>query len=137
MFVPSVSSRTICTLVVVAVLLLITATTYHLGLADDLLESAPWTRPDDFRPPPPPPPPPQYLDGDHSGSQHNSGSNLNNFQGPVSTLPLGTKVIGLVFYGRRELVRVLDCYLKVRVHLRMLLTQAYDSRVALLTFENA
>jgi hypothetical protein len=29
------------------------------------------------------------------------------------TIPAGTKVIGLVFFGRRELVHVLDCYLKV------------------------
>jgi hypothetical protein len=30
------------------------------------------------------------------------------------TIPAGVKVIGLVFFGRRELVQVLDCYLKVR-----------------------
>jgi hypothetical protein len=30
------------------------------------------------------------------------------------TIPAGIKVIGLVFFGRRELVQVLDCYLKVR-----------------------
>ena len=29
-------------------------------------------------------------------------------------IPAGTKIIGLVFFGRRELVHVLDCYLKVR-----------------------
>jgi hypothetical protein len=29
------------------------------------------------------------------------------------TIPAGTKIIGLVFFGRRELVHVLDCYLKV------------------------
>lgn len=29
-------------------------------------------------------------------------------------IPAGVKVIGLVFFGRRELVQVLDCYLKVR-----------------------
>jgi len=31
------------------------------------------------------------------------------------TVPAGVKVIGLVFFGRRELVQVLDCYLKVRI----------------------
>ena len=28
--------------------------------------------------------------------------------------PSGMKVIGLVFYGRRRFVSILDCYLKVR-----------------------
>ena len=31
----------------------------------------------------------------------------------VPTTPTEAEVIGLVFYGRREFVRVLDCYLKV------------------------
>lgn len=104
MFVPSISSRTICTVVFVAALILISATTYHLGLADDLLESVPvpWPRPDG------------------GGAHHGPGPNLTNFQGPaVPTSPqVDAKVVGLVFYGRRELVRVLDCYLKVRLHLR-------------------
>lgn len=30
------------------------------------------------------------------------------------TVPHGVKIIGLVFFGRRELVKILDCYLKVR-----------------------
>ena len=30
-----------------------------------------------------------------------------------STKPGGVKVIGLVFYGRKEFVSILDCYLKV------------------------
>jgi hypothetical protein len=29
--------------------------------------------------------------------------------------PDGLKVIGLVFYGRKEFVEVLDCYLKVGI----------------------
>jgi len=29
------------------------------------------------------------------------------------TVPSGVKIIGLVFFGRRELVKILDCYLKV------------------------
>jgi hypothetical protein len=109
MFVPSISSRTISTLVFVAVVLLITATTYHLGLADDLLESVPWTQPDSYGRPPPPPASgsPANFDGE-SGVQEGSNSTSS-----IPT-PVGSKVVGLVFYGRRELVRVLDCYLKVR-----------------------
>jgi len=38
------------------------------------------------------------------------------------TVPAGVKVIGLVFFGRRELVQVLDCYLKVRNSFSMVLT---------------
>jgi hypothetical protein len=30
------------------------------------------------------------------------------------TVPSGVKIVGLVFFGRRELVKILDCYLKVR-----------------------
>ncbi|KAE9983893.1 hypothetical protein EG327_005314 [Venturia inaequalis] len=66
------------------------------------------------RPPPPPPPhggPPTH----YPGSQHGSGlhvgepssSELRNWKKPA-----GMKIIGLVFYGRREFVEVLDCYLK-------------------------
>ena len=29
------------------------------------------------------------------------------------TIPPGVRIIGLVFFGRRELVKILDCYLKV------------------------
>lgn len=42
------------------------------------------------------------------------------------TVPSGVKIIGLVFYGRRELVEILDCYLKV------LLTLYYSLQVALI-----
>jgi hypothetical protein len=38
------------------------------------------------------------------------------------TVPAGVKVIGLVFFGRRELVQVLDCYLKVQSFFSLILT---------------
>jgi hypothetical protein len=57
------------------------------------------------------PPPPHYW----PGSKHGSGSHIGE---PSSSelrnwkKPAGMKIIGLVFYGRRQFVEVLDCYLK-------------------------
>ncbi len=115
MYALSSSWRVICTLVFVVVVLLITATTYHLGLADELLNSAPWVQPDGYGRPPP-----LNFDGqtspgeaDHSGVQDGANSTT------VVPTPVDLKIVGLVFYGRRELVRVLDCYLKVRLAMLM------------------
>lgn len=45
-----------------------------------------------------------------------SGGGRNNPHGHTAldvVIPPDVKIIGLVFFGRRELVRILDCYLKV------------------------
>ncbi len=47
--------------------------------------------------------------GVQTGQPHKAQTGPN----PGFTVPPGVRVIGLVFYGRRELVKVLDCYLKV------------------------
>lgn len=81
---------------------------------------APWGFGDD-RPsrPPPPPPPPALEDGSWRPAGEGKGTAVGkpepaNAASAVDlTIPAKMKIIALVFYGRWELVRILDCYLKV------------------------
>lgn len=83
----SYSPRFICSLVAVVAVLAIGTATYHIGLAGDVLTMALWAQFDDQT------------------------------QGSNSKAPGDPKVVALVFYGRREQVSILDCYLKVSLSL--------------------
>jgi hypothetical protein len=69
---------------------------------------------------PPPSAPPGRSPGHNFGQGALSGMKGSHIGDPSSqTLrewrkPAGMKVIGLVFYGRKDFVEVLDCYLQVR-----------------------
>jgi hypothetical protein len=106
------SYRMICSLIFVTVVLMIMGATFHMGLAGDILQLSPWsqneephapTTPAPAAPPAQPPAPAEETNGgddkhlEHVGATNGTG------------LP---KVIGLVFYGRKEVVSILDCYLK-------------------------
>jgi hypothetical protein len=53
-----------------------------------------------------------YRDVDYSRSS--TSFFRRDIYNPVTpTIPDGVKVIALVFYGRKEFVQILDCYLKV------------------------
>ena len=65
-----------------------------------------------FKPPPPP------LSRHGPGSTTGSGSHIGEPDNQALRAwkkPDGLKVIGLVFYGRKEFVEILDCYLKVGI----------------------
>jgi hypothetical protein len=67
-----------------------------------------------FKPPPSHPPPQQYGPGNAAGSGSHIGEPSSRALSEWKK-PKDLKVIGLVFYGRKDFVEILDCYLKVRI----------------------
>jgi hypothetical protein len=104
------SYRMICSLIFVTVVLMIMGATFHMGLAGDILQLAPWSQNENPHAPAtttaqPSMPAEGTSGGDGKHLDHTGAKD-------VAGLP---KIIGLVFYGRKEVVSILDCYLKVCV----------------------
>jgi hypothetical protein len=111
----SLPLRLIWLSLLVVLIFAIVLTTYLTGTGRVVLETVrlglPFHEDESW---PPPFPPPEEKPGVFQDEE-----NPNGFQeGPevvALTVPPGVRVIGLVFYGRRALVEVLDCYLKVQL----------------------
>jgi hypothetical protein len=58
------------------------------------------------------PPKPSPLSNQHGRLNSSEPHGFKGLQAPRWTKPEGIKIIALVFYGRRETVSILDCYLK-------------------------
>ena len=109
----SLPLRLIWLSLLVVLIFSIVLTTYLTGTGRVVLETVrlglPFHEDDSW---PPPFPPPEEKPGVLQDEE-----NPNGFQeGPevvALTVPLGVRIIGLVFYGRRALIEILDCYLKV------------------------